>query len=78
MFRSVSQVSFISFSAADTIIYLALLHPNIAAPKGAFVAERKEIPFKGPEFAYDISALGMSVSELNDKLKAAQATGARE
>ena len=45
-------------SGADTVIYCALLPPNITAPNGAFVAERKEIPFKGPDFWVDVEASG--------------------
>ena len=57
-------------TGADTLIYLALLPPNVAAPKGAFVGERKEIPFKGPDFAFDWTALGISQSEVQEKMKA--------
>ena len=40
----------ICFTGADTLIYLALIPTNATSPKGAFVAERKEISFKAPEF----------------------------
>lgn len=43
-------------NGADTPIYLALLPQNITSPKGVFVGERNEIPFKAPEFACDLKA----------------------
>lgn len=32
---------------ADTVIYLALLPPNVEAPKGEFWAERKPVEWNG-------------------------------
>ena len=62
------------FTASDTIIYLALLPPNVMAPKGVFVAERKEIPFKGPDYAFDAAAAGTSLAEVKDVLDTVQNT----
>ena len=44
----------ICFTGADTLIYLALLPPNTTGPKGVFIAERKEIPFKAPDFTFHL------------------------
>ena len=38
-----------TISGADTLVYLALLPPNTTDPKGTFIAERKEVPFKAPD-----------------------------
>lgn len=41
--------------AADTPLYLALLPSNAASPKGAFMAERKDIGFKAPGFEFNVA-----------------------
>ena len=61
--------SFFYFTASDTIIYLALLPPNVTAPKGAFVAERVEMPFKGPDYAFDAAAAGTSLAKATEILE---------
>ena len=64
-----NEAHFSIFTASDTIIYLALLPPNVTAPKGAFVAERVEIPFKGPDYAFDAAAAGTSLAKATEILE---------
>ena len=37
---------------ADTPVYLALIPSDAAGPKGAFIAEGEEVPFKAHDYEY--------------------------